>query len=233
MRNSFLYIILTLVMVFISSCKDDSTEGLTFITHYPTLTLEGESFMVVEKGTTFYEPGYLAILQDEDVTNQVEVISEVNMNQSGLYSIFYKITNVDGFAKIASRQVLVVDFNDPIEGVYYTIADSYCDADGNIISYDSSYMLYILANGDGTYTINDMLGGYYEQGAGYGSDYAMVGVFTIEEDGIITGLSGNVVGWGDSMDYLEDGVYDATTGTISWKLGYAGMEFYVIMNKWN
>jgi hypothetical protein len=120
--------------MFISSCKNDSTEGLTFITHYPTLTLEGESFMVVEKGTTFYEPGYLAILQDEDVTNQVEVISEVNMNQSGLYSIFYKITNVEGFAKIASRQVLVVDFNDPIEGVYYTIADSYCDADGNIIS---------------------------------------------------------------------------------------------------
>ena len=203
-----------LVMMFISSCKNDSTEGLTFITHYPTLTLEGESFMVVEKGTTFYEPGYLAILHDEDVTNQVEVISEVNMNQSGLYSIFYKITNVEGFAKIASRQVLVVDFND-------------------LISYDSNYLLYILANGDGTYTINDMLGGYYEQGADYGSDYAMIGVFTIDEDGAITALSGDVVGWGDSMDYLEDGVYDATTGTISWNLGYAGMEFYVIMNKWN
>ena len=25
----------------------------------------------------------------------------------------------------------------------------------------------------------------------------------------------------------------STTGTIYWKLGYAGMEFYVIMNKWN
>ena len=35
----------------------------------------------------------------------------------------------------------------------------------------------------------------------------------------------------DRVCWFGDGVYDATTGTISWKLGYAGMEFYVIMNK--
>ena len=97
--------------------------------------------------------------------------------------------------------------------------------------YGKSFKLYILANGDGTYTINDMLGGYYEQRAGYGSAYAMVGVFTVAEDGAITALSGDVAGWGDSMDYVEDGKYDAATGTISWKVGYAGMDFYVTMNK--
>ena len=232
MKKNFLYsMILMLATMFVTSCEDDSTEGLTFITYYPTLTLEGESFVVAEKGTAFQDPGYVATLKGEDVTDQVEVISSVNMNQSGLYSITYKIVNEDGFAKTASRQVLVVDPNDPVEGAYYTTSDSYRNSGGKITVYGASYLLYVLANGDGTYTINDMLGGYYEKRAGYGSAYAMVGDFTVAEDGTITALSGTVAGWGDGMDYLEEGKFDAATGTISWKVGYAGMDFYVTMNK--
>ena len=232
MKKNILYsMILVLTTMFASSCVNDSTEGLTSITYYPTLTLEGESFVVAEKGTAFQDPGYLATLQGEDVTDQVEITSNINTNQSGLYSISYKIVNEDGFAKTASRQVLVVDPNDPIEGVYYTTSDSYRNSGGKITVYGASYMLYILSNSDGTYTINDMLGGYYEKRAGYGSAYAMVGDFTVAGDGTITALSGDVAGWGDSMDYLEEGKFDAATGTISWKVGYAGMDFYVTMNK--
>ncbi len=232
MKKNFLYsMILMLAAIFVSSCENDSTEGLTFITYYPTLTLEGESFITAPKGSPYQDPGYSATLQGEDVTDQVEVSSNINTNQSGLYSVTYSITNEDGFAKTASRQVLVVDPNDPIENLYTTTADSYRMSGATKTVYGNSYKLYILANGDGTYTINDMLGGYYEQRAGYGSAYAMVGVFTVAEDGTITAISGDVAGWGDSMDYVEDGKYDAATGTISWKVGYAGMDFYVTMNK--
>ena len=88
MKKNFLYsMILMLATMFVTSCEDDSTEGLTFITYYPTLTLEGESFVVAEKGTAYQDPGYSATLQGEDVTDQVEVTSNVNMNQSGLYSV--------------------------------------------------------------------------------------------------------------------------------------------------
>ena len=133
MKKNFLYsMILMLATMFVTSCEDDSTEGLTFITYYPTLTLEGESFVVAEKGTAYQDPGYSATLQGEDVTDQVEVTSNVNMNQSGLYSVTYSITNADGFAKTASRQVLVVDPNDPVEGAYYTTADSYRNSGGKI-----------------------------------------------------------------------------------------------------
>lgn len=231
MKKNFLYsMILMLATMFVTSCENDSTEGLTFITYYPTLTLEGESFITAPKGSPYQDPGYSATLQGEDVTDQVEVTSNVNTNQSGLYSVTYSITNEDGFAKTASRQVLVVDPNDPIENLYTTTADSYRMSGATKTVYGKSFKLYILANGDGTYTINDMLGGYYDQRAGYGSAYAMVGVFTVAEDGTITALSGDVAGWGDSMDYVEDGKYDAATGTISWKVGYAGMDFYVTMN---
>lgn len=232
MKKNLLYsMILMLATVFVTSCEDDSTAGLTRITYYPTLTLEGESFVTSPKGSSFQDPGYSATLQGEDVTDQVEVTSNINTNQSGLYSVTYSITNEDGFAKTASRKVLVVDPNDPIENLYTTTADSYRISGSKTTVYGASYKLYILANGDGTYTINDMLGGYYEQRAGYGSRYAMVGVFTVAEDGTITAISGTVAGWGDGMDYLEDGKYDAATGTISWKVGYAGMDFYVTMNK--
>ena len=232
MKKNLLYsMILMLATMFVTSCENDSTEGLTSITYYPTLTLEGESIITYPKGSPYQDPGYSATLQGEDVTDQVEVSSNVNTSQSGLYSVTYSITNEDGFAKTASRQVLVVDPNDPIENLYTTTADSYRMSGATQTVYGSSYKLYVLANGDGTYTINDMLGGYYEQRAGYGSAYAMVGVFTVAEDGTITALSGDVAGWGDSMDYVEDGKYDAATGTISWKVGYAGMDFYVTMNK--
>lgn len=232
MKKNLLYsMILMLAVIFTTSCEKDSTEGLTFITYYPTLTLEGESIVTSPKGSPYQDPGYSATLQGEDVTDQVEVTSNVNTNESGLYSVTYSITNADGFAKTASRQVLVVDPNDPIENLYVTTADSYRMSGATKTVYGKSFYLYVLANGDGTYTINDMLGGYYDQRAGYGSAYAMVGTFTVAEDGTIEALSGDVAGWGDSMDYLEDGKYDAATGTISWKVGYAGMDFYVTMNK--
>jgi len=230
-KNLFYSMILMLATMFVTSCEKDSTEGLTFITYYPTLTLEGESIITFPKGSPYQDPGYSATLQGEDVTDQVEVSSNVNTSQSGLYSVTYSITNEDGFAKTASRQVLVVDPNDPIENLYTTTADSYRISGATQTVYGSSYKLYVLANGDGTYYINDMLGGYYDQRAGYGSLYAMEGVFTVDADGTITALSGDVAGWGDSMDYVEDGKYDAATGTISWKVGYAGMDFYVTMNK--
>ena len=232
MKKNLLYsMILMLATMFVTSCEKDSTEGLTFVTYYPTLTLEGESIITFPKGSPYQDPGYSATLQGEDVTDQVEVSSNVNTSQSGLYSVTYSITNEDGFAKTASRQVLVVDPNDPIENLYTTTADSYRMSGATQTVYGSSYKLYVLANGDGTYYINDMLGGYYDQRAGYGSLYAMEGVFTVDADGTITALSGDVAGWGDSMDYVEDGKYDAATGTISWKVGYAGMDFYVTMNK--
>ena len=50
MKKNFLYsMILMLATMFVTSCENDSTEGLTFITYYPTLTLEGESTMYMIK----------------------------------------------------------------------------------------------------------------------------------------------------------------------------------------
>ena len=99
-------------IVMLSSCNKISTEGETSITYYPTLSLEGESVIVVDKGTQFTEPGYSAILNGIDVTESVVVTSNIDVNKSGFYTITYTITNADGFAKNASRQIIVMDLED-------------------------------------------------------------------------------------------------------------------------
>jgi hypothetical protein len=45
-------------------------------------------------------------------------------------------------------------------------------------------------------------------------------------------MSSYIAGWGDSLDYLNDGVYDPETGTISYSVSYAGQIFMdIVLNK--
>jgi hypothetical protein len=79
-------------------------------------------------------------------------------------------------------------------------------------------------NGDGTYNVDDLLGGWYCQRAGYGTNYAMAGVIAIEDDGSVICLANGVPGWGDEADAFE-GTFDAATGTFNLKVTYAAMDF--------
>lgn len=229
MKKTLSYLLVFVLSVILWSCEK-TTEGLTGITYYAELTLEGDNTLHVDKGATFVDPGYTAIMNGEDVTEQVTVESNVDTSKSGVYTINYSIVNADGFYSTAERTVIVTDPNDPIEGYWETDAESYRDYNGQT-PYGDSYPILFINNGDGTYNVEDMLGGWYYYRAGYGSSYAMSGNITIE-GGIITLNSSFIPGWGDSLDYLDQGVYDSATNTISWHVSYAGsLEFFVTMKK--
>lgn len=221
---------LAVVMLGLSSC-DKESEGLTRITYFPIITLEGESYMIVDKGSQFVDPGYKAELNGEDVTSQVTVTSNVDTSKSGIYSISYIAKNEDGFEAKASRTVVVLNPADAVEGFYYTDPDSYRLREGAKTAYGSSFEILIIGNGDGTYSVDDLLGGYYCQRAGYGANYALGGTIAIDADGNVTALDSFLPGWADSLDDFVDGKYDAATGTFSWDAQYAGMDFYVTMTK--
>ena len=234
MKSKLLYFVLSLLAVTAFwSCDDDSTAGMTRITYYPELTLEGATTVFVDKGSAFVEPGYTALLNGEDVTDQVQVSSNVNTSKSGVYSVSYSIVNEDGFASNASREVIVLDANDPVEGAYYVDPTSYRFYNGAALAYGSSFMILVINRGDGTYSVDDLLGGWYCQRAGYGTDYAMQGVVVFEADGTITMLDSYVPGWGDSATSLTESSWDAATGTISYNLEYTDypFNFYVTMYK--
>lgn len=226
------FLMLAVAAIFMTGCSKDS-EGLTSITYYPVISLEGDSYMIVDKGSNFVDPGFNVTLNGEDVTSQATVKSNVDTSKSGVYSIVYSAVNADGFSASETRTVVVLDATDAIEGFYATDASSYrINAAGTKTVYGSSFELLIIGNGDGTYEVEDLLGGYYSQRAGYGANYNCTGTIAIDESGKVTALESYVAGWGDSLDKdLIDGTYDAATGTFSWNAPYAGMNFYVTMTK--
>ena len=223
-KNIFFVMLVAMVGLVLTSCGDKDSEGQSRFTYYPLLELEGDDYMVVDKGTTFQDPGFTATLNGEDVSNQVAVNSNVNMAKSGVYTIVYSIVNSDGITANAKRTVVVLDPNSAIEGFYLTQADSYRVSKGAQVAYGSDFEILIIDNGNGTYDVDDMLGGWYCQRAGYGSNYAMEATFAIEADGTVKCLYNYVPGWGDGLDDFE-GTYDAATSTFQIKAVYAAMDF--------
>ncbi|WP_418696340.1 BT_2262 family domain-containing protein [Bacteroides sp.] len=230
MKSKLLYMMMFALAVFTLTGCDDSTSGMTRITYYPELTLDGATTIYLDKGEAFVEPGYSAVMNGEDVTDDVKVTSTVDTSKSGIYTVSYSIVNADGFSSTSSRKVIVMDPSDPVEGFYDTDPNCYRDYNGQT-PYGASYELMVISNNDGTYTVEDLLGGWYYYRANYGPNYALSGVITVAADGTVKLVSSYLIGWGDSANYMADGKFDA--GTLSWCLNYTDypMDFYVTMYK--
>jgi hypothetical protein len=219
MKKNILYTMLfALVALVMTSCGDKKSEGLSRITYYPSIQLKGDSYLVWEKGVAYEEPGYVSELNGEDVTSQVTVSGAVDVNKSGIYTLTYTtVKNSDGFDASASRTVVVLDSSSAIEGFYMNQATS----NRNGTAYGKNFQVLVIDNGDGTISVDDLLGGWYCQRAGYGTKYAMSGVLGVAEDGTLTLIESYVPGWGDGLDSFE-GKFDAATSTINFVCVYAG-----------
>lgn len=219
MKKNILYTMLfALVALVMTSCGDKKSEGLSRITYYPSIQLKGDSYLVWEKGVAYEEPGYVSELNGEDVSSQVIVSGAVDVNKSGIYTLTYTtIKNEDGFDASASRTVVVLDTSSAIEGFYLNQATS----NRNGTAYGKDFQVLVIDNGDGTISVDDLLGGWYAQRAGYGAKYAMSGILGLAEDGTLTLIDSYVPGWGDGLDTFE-GKFDAATSTINFVCVYAG-----------
>ena len=237
MKRNIIYLVALLCLAFGFTSCDKESEGLTSITYYPEIALQGDDYIKLQKGEVYVDPGVVATMNGEDVTAQVQVNGEVNTSKSGVYTLTYIIFNPDGFSASTNRTVVVVDASDAIEGFWKTNANcqrinngaapvKYARTDGE------TFEILILKNEDGSYTVYDLMAGWYEQRAAYGSRYAMQGKINVADDGKITLISSFISGWGDSADKMEDGAFDASGKTISYKLFYAGvLEFDVELTK--
>ena len=218
MKKNILYTMLfALVALVMTSCGDKKSEGLSRITYYPSIQLKGDPYLVWEKGVVYEEPGYVSELNGEDVSSQVIVSGAVDVNKSGIYTLTYTtIKNEDGFDASASRTVVVLDTSSAIEGFYLNQATS----NRNGTAYGKDFQVLVIDNGDGTISVDDLLGGWYAQRAGYGAKYAMSGILGLAEDGTLTLIDSYVPGWGDGLDTFE-GKFDAATSTINFVCVYA------------
>lgn len=218
MKKNILFTMLFALCALVLTSCDKKSEGLSRVTYYPSITLEGDTYLVWEKGEAYVDPGYYSELNGEDVTSQVTVSGTVDVNKSGIYTLTYTTCkNEDGFDASASRTVVVLDSTSPIEGFYLNQATS----NRNGTAYGKNYEVLVIDNGDGTVTVDDILGGWYCQRAGYGTKYAMTADIAVAADGTMTLISSYVPGWGDGLDSLE-GTFDAASSTFNFVCVYAG-----------
>jgi len=102
-----------LAFAFLISCNkeelvDNSEQlGISKITYYPIMTVKGDLFMSIAKGSAFTDPGATAMAGTAAAT--VTVAGSVNTNTIGTYSLVYTAINKDGFKVSSSRVVGVYD----------------------------------------------------------------------------------------------------------------------------
>lgn len=199
---------LCLMILGMVACEEETTQDNSKITYHADITLDGDLSLLWAKGTQWADPGYTAILRGKDVTDMVEIKTDLDVNKPGVYTINYIVTNEDGLSRSETRTVYVYDPTPSLiqSGVWTVSATSFRDATaaGGVLSeYGGSYNVVIIQVSPGKFYISDFLGGWYEQRAGYGSAYALKGHFLLDDFGMMSGAGDALVeGWGDSYSDL-------------------------------
>ena len=230
MKKNILFMTMLAMAGFtLSSCSDKETEGTSRITTYAVLELNGDAYETLQLGSSYNDPGCTAKMGDEDVTDKIVTDGAVNTNELGYYDLSYRVINADGFAATASRTVAVVDkanFASP-----YFAESQY----GSRHFYNAP--IAIEDNGDGTYTIEDLAGGFYSYGRypGYdamGYDFFLDATLSLNADNTINLVecNGDNWYWGEPMT-LTSGTYDPATGTVTLVLDFDGTPMYVTLTK--
>mgnify|MGYP002624014108 CR=1 FL=1 len=213
----------------LTSCNDSSDELTdSHITKYAVLTMYGNEVESVAVGTSYTDAGCSAVLGGEDYTDHINIVGldEIDVNTIGLYTIVYSAVNTEGFYATKTRTVIVYDpaITADLSGTWTTSEGSYRLYNGNPVAF-SGYTVELNPVAGGIYEISDLLGGWYAQRAGYGSNYAMSGYINLTADNTIEVLSGYVPGWGDTYTEAYEGTYDPDRETLDFAVLYTDYNF--------
>lgn len=237
MKKLYIYAFALMVtMVAFTSCNDDEDQLTdSRLTYYPEYTIKGDEFVIHPIGEPYVDPGCTAMLQGEDYTSHIETtgLEKLDINTPGLYYITYGSYNKDHYWTSVMRTVAVCDTNvtTDLTGDYKVIK-GYRENKGNQISF-TNFKEKLEKVAPGIFKISDLLGGWYDQRAGYGSNYAMPGYIQLTIDNKINVLSGHVPAWGDTYNSVTSGTYDPENQTLDWSVNYSEYSFifYVQIQK--
>ncbi|MEN8765841.1 immunoglobulin-like domain-containing protein [Wenyingzhuangia sp.] len=178
MKKTIFQIIPIIVLLFFSSCDQDlDTEGISRTTYYNEIELIGENNLVIVQNDTYTEFGALAKEDGVDVSKNIDITDDIDTSKTGHYVVSYYIENVDGFGKTITRDVFVLPENRLISD-YYNGSYTGDNSDGSFAgACEISHL------GNGLYHCDDLIGGRYNLGRGYGPTYKIPGYFYITSDG--------------------------------------------------
>lgn len=225
MKNST-KIILTLLSALLltaTACHKVETEGVTHVTNYAVVTINGDEAIALKKGDAFTDPGATAIMGGEDVTNQIVVTSTVDANQEGLYSVSYAVTNKDGFQASVSRMVVVIDVptlnlaTSDLSGEYSADISRFNSSDSKTAT-QAANTVTLTKVGESIYHVSCLLGGWY--GTVY-PEYIPSslagGHIVVLDDGEVIVTDGSIAIFGDGIEAFAPCSYDFPSSTLTLK----------------
>lgn len=226
-KNIFFAMMLALAGFSLTSCDGDKdSEGLSRFTYYAVLEMNGDAVMTTPLGAAFKDPGCTATMGGEDVSAKIQTSGSVNTNQMGFYKLNYIVVNEDGFSASATRTVAVVNPN--------SFASAYLSEAQYGSRHYYNLPVIIKDNGDGTFTIDDLAGGFYAYGRypGYPYDFSLESTLKLNPDNTVelVECDGGKWYWGDPID-ITSGTYDPETGTVTLIEDFSGTPMYVTLTK--
>lgn len=217
MKRTLFYLnIFFVVSLFLFSCEDITTKGVTEkITYYPVVTVKGASDTAIAVGASWSDPGANVSTGIPFTTNQISTATP------GLKVVTYTAVNEDGFKSEASRNVFVVNAGNDNgidrSGVYQGgRGTSYSKekGDGSVTLSKTSV--------SGVYVVSDMHARYYEVWRDYGAAYRCPGVMRFNANNTVDmGGASYPSPWGDSGITPGSGAVDGN-GRITYKLTLGG-----------
>lgn len=228
MKKIELLTILVVAFIF-SSCGKDSL-GVSRVTTYATMTLKGDASLWWPLGTTFVDPGCTAFEGTTDISKNVTAISNVDGKTGGIFTITYKVANSDGFMASTTRTVYVYDPNAALNGIY---TSNISRNNSGTIAKRGPFAIKVFGVGSNKYWIEDLLGGWYYLGSGYGFAYAGYGVISLNADNTFSVVSARTLPWGAPCGFNDVSTYDPTSKTIlihSIMMDTPTMKFTVTLN---
>ena len=152
--------------------------------------------------------------------------SEVDANTCGFYTINYSAVNKDNFSASAERTVMVINPN--------SLASAYLSEAEFGTRHYYNLPVIIEENEDGTFTIDDIAGGFYAYGRypGYPYDFSLETVLKLNDDNTIEVVDQNPKDWFWELAIsITSGTYDPETGTIKLELDFDGDPMKVTLTK--
>ena len=206
-------IFITLVAAFaLSACSKEESMGVSTVTTYATMTLNGQAEIFWPLNTPFVDPGCVAKEGSTDISSKItSTVGDVNVAKGGNYTVEYKVLNGDGFAATATRLIHVYDATAPLNGYYQSKIKR---SNNGVIGNRGPYSILVFGVGSGNYYIGSLLGGWYNIGSAYGPAYAGAGVIKLNADNTFTIVSADKLAWGYPCLFTAPSTYDAATKTL-------------------
>ena len=219
----------------IAGCAKKESEGISRVTYYANLSLNGNTDTIVPLGWTG-DPG--ATASNSETGEPITPIVRGDYSKAGKAVITYVAVNADGYKKEVTRTAYVyaVDPAPAIESGWYLVSPSSSrsalggsPAATGGAEYQHGQRVAVIATGGGKYLVSDFFGGYYSVGRGYGSRYETFAEFNAAGGALTLERSGTTP-WGDDLNSTSSGTYSGTSITLTadWAAGYT---FHITLTK--